>query len=352
MSVGLPASVRVLSKVGRVARLRRAALVTGGLIVAAGLSLAAGELYLRLTPPGDLADYLGTDAPRAGPFRPDPRYGAQYRSFDALAADNPGKFGPYRRLFNNPTPPKVWAFFGSSFAQAPGMLADTARQYVPNRRTFNLGKNEIVPVRLAQAEFLLDAGLPVERVFFVVIPLDGFSFAMNGLDQIRVTPEGGLAYDPRLPSVGASVVRNSRLALKGWTRTGLHQNQPFYNVRDLNARFDGPLLEDFTAVFGHFAEAAARHKVPATVVLLPNHEQVTKGAGFAFQDAVAPALRERGYDVCDVRRAFLDYQDKPGLFIPDKHFSPVGNRVLLAAILEHLKANGISDLPDPAGVRP
>ena len=209
-------------------------------------------------------------------------------------------------------------------------------------------------MRLAQAEFLLDAGLPVDRVFFVVIPLDGFSFAMNGLDQIRVTPEGGLAYDPRLPAVGASLVRSSRLALKGWTRTGLHQNQPFYAVRDLNTRFDGPLLADFTAVFGYFAEAAARHKVSATVLLLPNHEQVTMGAGFAFQDAVALALRALGYDVCDVRQAFLDYPDKPALFIPDKHFSPTGNRVLLAAMLEHLKAIGASaaDLPDPAEVRP
>ena len=177
MAVGTPASVRVWSKIGRAARplwTHRVALVACGLLVALGLALVAGELYLRITPPGDLADYLGPDSPRSGPFRPDARYGAQYRSLDALAADNPGRLDPYLPLFHHPRPPRVWAFFGSSFAQAPGMLADTARQYIPNRITFNLGKNEIVPVRLAQAEFLLDAGLPVERVFLVVIPLDGF----------------------------------------------------------------------------------------------------------------------------------------------------------------------------------
>ena len=57
--------------------------------------------------------------------------------------------------------------------------------------------------------------------------------------------------------------------------------------------------------------------------------------------------------MCDVRGAFLAAPDKPGLFIPDKHFSATGNRLLLATILEHLKARDprAADLPDPAEVR-
>jgi hypothetical protein len=329
-----------------------------GFVVAVGFVFAVGEAYLRVTPPGDLAEYLGSESPRSGHFRPDERYGAQYRSFADLDADNidPWKQTPkldeYRHLFKSPRPPKVWAFFGSSFAQAPGMLADTTRKLVPTRTVFNLGKNEILPVRLAQAEMLLDEGLPIERMFVIVIPLDGFFFALHSLDQIRVTPKGGIAYIPRLPTVGGSLAGRSRLFLQGWTQTGLHTNEPLYPTRRLNDKYDGRMLADFTKLFGLFAVTAKRHSLPVTVVLLPNHEQTTRGARFAFQDAITPPLREQGYDVLDVRRVFLDYPDKPSLLIPDKHFSDVGNRLLLSAIVEHLKANGEKDLPDVNVVQP
>ncbi|WP_439630508.1 hypothetical protein [Gemmata sp.] len=354
MAPGGLTRIRVGSGTARVARVRRAGAFACGLLLATGLLLGAGEAYLRVTPPSDTAEHLGVLSPKTGPFEPHPIYGAQYRSLEALDADNPGKLSQYRPLLNCPRPPKVWAFFGSSFAQAPGMLADTTRRFVPTRFTFNLGKNEIVPVRLAQAEFLLDAGLPVEHLFVVVIPLDGYFYAMHGLDQIRVTPGGGISYDPRFPETGGWLVRTSRLVRQGWTQTGLHANRPFYRVRQLNTRYDGAVLADFVRVYEEFAKTAARHRVPVTVVLLPNHEQVTQGAGFAFQDAVAPRLRELGYDVCDVRGAFLAFPNKPALFIPDKHFSDVGNRLLLATLLSHLKATdpASADLPDPNAVRP
>jgi len=94
------------------------------------------------------------------------------------------------------------------------MLADTTREFVPQRVTFSLGKNEPFPVRLAQVEFLLDNGLKPERVFLVVIPLDVYTFAAHGLDQYRATEGGALAYAPRVPAVGGGLVRNSRLALR------------------------------------------------------------------------------------------------------------------------------------------
>jgi hypothetical protein len=329
-------------------RLSRTALaVACGLACALAAVFAAGELYLRVAPPADLAPYL-PDSDRTGPFRPDPKYGVQYRSLEALAADNPGRFGPYRPLLSNPHAP-TWAFFGSSFAQAPGMLADTARQFVPQRLVFNLGKNEPLPVRLAQAEFLLDSGLKPERIFLVMIPLDVSIFAQHGIDQYRATPGGALAYEPRLPAVGGGLVRRSRLALKGWTRTTLHQNRPFFPASALHNRVDDAIRADVRTLFGHFAGAGARHRVPVTAVLLPDYEQVTRGAAFAVQDALAEDARAVGFGVCDARATFLAWPDKPGLFIPDKHFSDAGNRLLLAEILAHLKA---TDLPDPAAVRP
>ena len=341
---------------GLLARVRggcRALATASGLVLAALAVFAAGELYLRAAPPADLAPYL-VEGDRTGPFRADDRYGVQYRSPDALVADNPGRFEPYIPLFTDPHPPPTWAFFGSSFAQAPGMLADTARELVPQRVTFNLGKNEPLPVRLAQAAFLLDNGLRPQRVFVVLIPLDVYQFAQNGLDQYRATDGGALVYAPRLPAVGGGVVRHSRLALKGWTRTTLHLNRPFFPAAALNDRVDPAVRADVRTVFKHFAEDAARHRVPVTVVLLPGYEQVCRGAGFAVQDALAADARAVGFDVCDVREPFRAWPDKPALFIPDKHFSAVGNRLLLATILEHLKATDprAADLPNPAEIRP
>ena len=44
--------------------------------------------------------------------------------------------------------------------------------------------------------------------------------------------------------------------------------------------------------------------------------------------------------------------DKPALFVPDKHFSPVGNRVLLAELVDHLHALGVAtDVRLPEGFR-
>jgi hypothetical protein len=335
-----------LSGRGRAVRGRLA--FAGGALLAALAAFALGELYLRVAPPGDLAPYLH-ESDRPGPFTADPTFGVQYRSLDALAADNPGRLDPYLPVLNNPNAPPTWAFFGSSFVQAPDMLADTTRKLVPQRVTFNLGKNELPAVRLAQAAFLLENGLRPERVFLVFIPLDVATVAVHGLDQYRATVSGAQAFAPRLPTVGGELVSRSRLALKGWTRTTLHQNRPFFSASALYTRVDPAVRADVRTVFGGLAEVAARHRVPVTVVLLPSYEQVCRGFKFAVQDALAEDARDVGFGVCDVRAAFLARPDKPALFIPDKHFSETGNRVLLAAILEHLNAPG---LPTPAEVRP
>jgi hypothetical protein len=56
--------------------------------------------------------------------------------------------------------------------------------------------------------------------------------------------------------------------------------------------------------------------------------------------------------VCDVRGPFLTADDKPGLFLPDKHFSERGNRLLLDAILDHLSRSGETPRVTRGGNRP
>ncbi|MFK5687992.1 hypothetical protein ACI3GN_15750, partial [Lactiplantibacillus plantarum] len=80
------------------------------------------------------------------------------------------------------------------------------------------------------------------------------------------------------------------------------------------------------------AAATARHRVPVTLVLLPSYEQVCRGANFAVQEMLTEEGRAVGFDVCNTCAAFRAWPSKPELFIPDKHFSRTGNRLLLATI--------------------
>src|SRR5262245_57488432 len=97
-----------------------------GFVAAALLLLLVGEVGLRVAPPRAVQPYLVNDD-RPGPFRSDPYYGVQYRSWEAFHDEYDAALKPHEFLFTTSNPPPVWAMFGSSFVQAPGMLADTAR---------------------------------------------------------------------------------------------------------------------------------------------------------------------------------------------------------------------------------
>lgn len=322
---------------------------------AAGFTLAVfallviGEIGLRVVPPRAVQPYLPNDN-RPGPFRSDPVYGVQYKSWEAFQADYADAFKANADLFTQEDQPKNWAMFGSSFVHAPKMLADTSRQYIPNRRVFNLGRNEVQYVRAAQMEMVLEHGLRPERIVYALMPLDISVFAKQGFAMVRASEGGAMAFDPRLPSIGGAIVRNSRLAFSGWVRAELQNNVPFYKPSEMTRRMDSRIVEEVDYLFARLGELSQRYHVPITVLLIPNHEQITKGAGFAFQDELTRIAREKGLDVLDVRDSFCDYPDKPALFIPDKHFSDLGNRILLSAFVKHLHALGeAKDVTLPEG---
>ena len=333
-------------------RRRRARLHSlAGFLLAAGALLAVGEVGVRVAPPRAVQPYLPDDD-RPGPFRSDPHYGVQYHSWDAFHADYADGLKPHEFLFTASDPPKTWAMFGSSFVHAPGMLADTAREQVPNRHVFNLGRNEFLYVRAAQIEFLLEHGLRPERIVFAMHPLDAAVFAHQTVRMVHAGPNGALAFDPRVPAVGGEVVRKSRLALAGWVRADLQHAVPFYKPSELADRVHPVIRSELRALLNRIGEVTARHGVPVTVLLLPNYEQIARGAGHAFQDEATALAAEAGLDVCDVRDVFRNYPDQPALFAPDKHFSAVGNRLLLAELLKHFHALGeAADVRLPEGCR-
>jgi hypothetical protein len=305
-----------------------------GFAVALAVLCAVGEAYLRVAPPANLQEYL-PNSDRSGPFAPDARYGIRYRSPAALEEDCP-HYALVRKFAELPDPPPCWAFFGNSFVQMPGALADTARAKQSKFAVVNLPRvTTPVPIRFAQAEVLLATGLKPARAFFTFIPLDAHTFELHSLSQTRATPGGALAYEPRTPAVSGALVRNSRLALAGYTRTGLHHARPFAKAAALYDTVPDSVRADVRALFVAFAETAKRYRVPVSVVLLPSYEQVTRTAGFAVQDAIAEEARAVGWCVCDVRAAFRAHPNKPELFLPDKHFSAPGNELLLREVMKH-----------------
>jgi hypothetical protein len=309
-----------------------------GCALAVALLAGLAEAYLRLFPPRDLHDYLGEDSPLTGRFAPDDDFAVRYRSWDDFAAENAERLRSFGPLQGGSDRPPVWAFFGNSFVQAPGMLADTARASVHDHRIFNLGKNERPEVRLAQIKLLLEHGLESERLFLVLMPPDLLVLGEQPLATYQVTSRGAITYRPRLPGAPAAwLVRHSRLALTAWCRTGRQRGNPRFSRAALSHDVREPLLGDLRRLFGNLARITREHQVPVTVILIPGHNQVVEGGDFGFQDRLAPLVRELGYDVFDPRDAFRRQPHPADLYLPDKHLTPAGNRLLLAELLAHVR---------------
>src|SRR5262249_58597198 len=158
------------------------------------------EVFLRFFPPPELHEYLGAASPRSGSFVADADFGVAYRSWDNFAADYAARLRDLGELRPTPADPRpIWAFFGNSFVQAPGMLGDHVRDHVFDRRAFYLARNELLCVRLTQARLLLERGFRPERIFFALMPLDVASLGVQPLETVTASEPGALCYRPRLP---------------------------------------------------------------------------------------------------------------------------------------------------------
>lgn len=302
-----------------------------GSALGATLLGALAEAYLRWFPPRDLHQYLGEESPLTGPFGPDAELSLNYSSWQSFREDNVIgllKFGDFQ-ADRKP----IWAFFGNSFVQGPGMLADTARSARPDRRIFNLGRNEWLPVRLAQIKTLLENGFSPERLFFVLMPVDLIVLGEQPLRSVRVTGRGAITYEPRMPDgIARPLVEHSRLGLTAWVRAGRHIGNPQFNRRAMYDRIDETLLGDLKQLFDGLSRVAAGHRVPVTVILIPACHQVLNNASYGFQDTMTPLLTQCGLDVLDPRQAFHAHPQPANLYMPDKHLNDEGNRLLFAEL--------------------
>lgn len=324
-----------------------------GVVAAGVLLLGLAEAFLRLAPPRDFDAYRGEDSPRAGPYRPDDDFGVAYQSWEALWRENAERLSPFLPFAAHTGEPRLWAFFGNSFVQAPGMLADHARQAVRDRRIFNLGKNELLFVRMAQVKTLLELGMQPEHLFFELMPVDVAPLGEQPLATVQITSRGALTYRPRLPSGPLGhLVSQSELASTAWFRAGRHRGNPDFTSRHLHEAVPELLRRDLEHLFAALARLTQPRHVPTTVLLIPGHPQVVRGAGFGFQDTLGRTLAAQGHDVFDPRDAFLRHPDPASLYLPDKHLSDAGNRLLLAELLEHIRGRDTLAHEDAQAARP
>ncbi len=305
-------------------------------VAAAFCVLALGEGFAHFAPPQAVRDYFGYGEAADGIFRPDPELGADYRSFDSLKrefADIFAAIGPLQE------PQPTWLMFGNSFVQAPGMLADTARAAMPDKRIVNLPRNVDLPLRVGQARLLLDAGLRPKRLIFVLLPLDLVHIGARPLAFIDVTPNGAITTRARWPEGPLGAVTNaSRLAAIAWIRSGRSVGDPAFRREDVSNAPSPRVRQDLATILGVLARSARQHDVPVTVVAIPNREQIFGKHGLGFQAELATLCAELGLDFYDAAALFIADSDKQTLFLPDWHFSERGNRLLLGGLLAHLRS--------------
>ena len=130
------------------------------------------------------------------------------------------------------------------------------------------------------------------------------------------------------------------LARAAWFRTGRHRGNPAFRKNDLYERIDEPLLGDVRFLLAGLARVARRDGVPVTVVLIPSYTQVVESSSYGFQDTLIALCREVGLDAFDPRQAFRRAAAPASLYVPDKHLSDDGNRLLLDELLEHVARSG------------
>jgi hypothetical protein len=321
----------------------RVAQFLAGFTLASGLLACLAEGFARFFPPVDLYAYLGEDSPERGIFAPDPDFCVTYRSWEAFHADNAARLDLYLPLGKFAGGPKLWAMFGNSFIQAPGMLADHARILAPDHCVFNLGRNENFLVRLAQIKLLLEEGMLPERIFIELMPVDLAVLGEQPLKTTHVNRHGALVYEPAMPR-GAlgSVVRHSQLAFTAWARAGRHKGNRQFDRHTLYEGIPARLHADLAELFGNLAQLVQSRGVPVTILLIPSFDQIVGGASFAFQNQLGVLFRELGYDVIDPRAAFRNSGNPDSLYIPDKHLSDAGNILLMSQIYEHLRGNQLA----------
>ena len=304
-----------------------------GIVIGLLLPLVAGEAYVRLLPLADLKPYLGDSYSRSGVYRPDPVLRVDYRSPDDFV---PFDGTPRLRDLKPLNVDRTWLFFGVSFA---GGMSRWAGQSLPSHRTLFYRENgDEFHMRIAQARLLLENGLRPERMFFPMIPVEFARYVLRPLSWVDVNRYGAITYRVRMPGWPLdTLLAHSWLARVAWVRSKLHLASPTYRLSRITESVPQTVIDDFELMLGALGELSRKHQVPATIVLLPDRRQVLGSSKFELQNKISALARKAGLDVFDPQAVFLDYPDKRAMYLPDWHYTSLGQGLLFDGLMAHLR---------------
>lgn len=302
-----------------------------GFVGAVLLCALPAEMFLRYFPPAETFPGFQSSV---GILAADAHFGVGYRSWEAFRAQNAADLASLLTPIE-PDHRPAWIFLGNSFVHGPGMLVDHVRLAVPSRLVATLHRSDPLPLRCAQLALLEVHAPRVERMFAPLSTVDLLGLGEQPLATLRISADGALSYAPRLPpEPWAWMIRHSGLAAAAWSRTGRQRGNPEFDKRALDLRIDEPLRSDLHTLFANLARAV--DGLPLTVILIPSYQQLVRNVGDGFQQHLRALLQPLGYDVFDPLPALRRHPHPEELFLPDKHFSPRANRLLVEALLEHL----------------
>jgi hypothetical protein len=304
-----------------------------GVVAGALVPLALAEVAVRMKPPDDLQLFLGAESSVAGIYRPDPVLRVAYRSVEEYQPFEAPKLKEIQPL-NTEQP--TWIFFGNSFAR--GLSASMRERMKEHRILFFRESKDELHMRVAQLRLILEHGLKPDRAFFTLIPSEVAHYVQRPLDWVGVSPHGGLTSDFNRPGEPLNtLLDHSRLVRLAWVRSKLRFADPTFSTVSITERVPEGTVADFRRMFGALGELSRKHGVPITVVILPERRQILGKSSCGLQSALAPLVKEAGLDAFDPKEAFLAYPEKMKMYLPDWHYSPVGDDILLDALLAHLK---------------
>jgi hypothetical protein len=313
---------------------RRPYIFALGLLAGFLAPLVFGEVYVRLRPPPDLQEYLGEESPLSGIYLPDPKLIVRYASLADYKPSHAARFTEVQP-FNSPEP--TWLFFGNSFAYG---LSLAAKLKLPSERIFYLQeRKDRLHQRVAQARLLLENGLRPERIIFTLIPLEIAKYVKTPLSSININQRGALVTKVRMPGEPLNtLLANSRLALIGWVRSGLHHQNPTFQLSKITETVPENVKNDFQTMFQAMGELSRRFNVPVTVIVMPDRRQILfQKSAFAMQRTLMELCKQAGIDGFEPSAEFLSYSDRRALFLPDWHHTPLGNGIIMDALLAHFK---------------
>ncbi|MBY0533031.1 MAG: hypothetical protein K2P86_13765 [Xanthobacteraceae bacterium] len=309
-----------------------------GWIVAAGVlaglivPLVLGETFARLRPPANTHEFLGDASPWRGDFTADPKQIVRYNADSIYSTHDLVPLSTIPKTADRPT----WLYSGVSFGW--GIWNQTDQMKLPRRVLYMHQINDRLHMRIAHARRILEYGIKLDRIVFVLIPLEIARYTETPLASIYVNNKGAITQRVRpAPPPFDWVLDHSRLALLGYIRARLHTWLPYFRLSTITENFPPIVENDFRFMLGQMAELQKQFGVKITVAVLPDRRQVLNdNSNYAMQNAFRAIGKETGIDIYDPVQLLRSRPDRRAQFLPDWHYTPEGYAFVARDLAAHL----------------